>query len=74
MPITRGQMYQQMKNGTRKKPKKKKPMTKGAKDRAKATAKTKAILSQQRGEGSPQGKVVMRGFVKALYDKVKNKK
>ena len=74
MPITRAQMYQQMKNGTRKKPKKKKPMTKGAKDRAKATAKTKAILSQQRGEASPYGKVVMRGFVKALYDKVKNKK
>ena len=74
MPITRGQMYQQMKNGTRKKPKKKKPMTKGAKDRAKATAKRKAILSQQRGEGSPQGKLVMRGFVKALYDKVKSKK
>ena len=49
-------------------------MTKGAKDRAKATAKTKAILSQQRGEASPYGKVVMRGFVKALYDKVKNKK
>ena len=40
----------------------------------KVTAKTKAILSQQRGEASPYGKVVMRGFVKALYDKMKKKK
>ena len=74
MPITRAQMYKQIKSGTKKKPKKKKPVTKGAKDRAKATAKRKAILSQQRGEASPYGKVVMKGFVKALYDKVKNKK
>ena len=52
----------------------KKYQTPGAKARAKATAKTKAILSQQRGEGSPYGKVVMTGFVKALYDKMKKKK
>lgn len=70
MPITRASLAKT----TSKKPKKK-YMTPGAKARAKADKNKKAILSQQRGEASPKGgKVVMRGFVKALYDKVKNKK
>ena len=71
MPITRASLP---KTTSLKVKNKKKYQTPGAKARAKATAKTKAILSQQRGEGSPQGKVVMRGFVKKLYDKIKNKK
>ena len=69
MPITRASLAKT----TSEKPKKK-YMTPGAKARAKANKNKKAILSQQRGEASPKGKVVMRGFVKALYDKVKNKK
>jgi hypothetical protein len=74
MPINRAKTYQQIKSGTKKKPKKKKFSTPGSRARAKAGKIKKAILSQQRGEKSPQGRVVMRGFVKALYDKVKNKK
>ncbi len=70
MPIARGQIYQQIKSG----PKKKKFSTPGSRARAKADRKKKAILSQMRGEGGPQQKVVMRGFVKALYDKFKSKK
>ena len=73
MPISRASLPKTTSLKAKNK-KKKKFKTKGAKDRAKATAKTKAILSQQRGEATPYGKVVMRGFVKALYDKVKNKK
>lgn len=73
MPISRASLPKTTSLKAKNK-KKKKLQSKGAKDRAKATAKTKAILSQQRGEASPYGKVVMRGFVKALYDKVKNKK
>jgi len=69
MPITRASLAQT----TSKKPKKK-YQTPGQAARAKADKNKKAILSQQRGEASPKGKVVMRGFVKALYDKVKNKK
>jgi len=71
MPITRGQMYQQIKTGTKKKPKKKKFSTPGSRARAKADKKKKAILSQRRGEGGPQQKVVMRGFVKKAYDMLK---
>ena len=73
MPITRASLPKTTSLKAKNK-KKKKFQSKGAKDRAKATAKTKAILSQQRGEASPYGKVVMRGFVKKLYDKIKNKK
>jgi len=71
MPITRGQMYQQIKTGTKKKPKKKKFSTPGSRARAKADKKKKAIASQMRGQGGPQQKVVMRGFVKKAYDMLK---
>jgi hypothetical protein len=74
MPVTRAQMYQQIKSGTKKKPQKKKFSTPGSRARAKADRKKKAILSQMRGEGGPKQKVVMRGFVKALYEKFKTKK
>lgn len=46
--------------------------TPGSRARAKADRIKKAILSQRRGEGGPKQKVVMRGFVKALYDKFKD--
>tara|TARA_R100000149_G_C5748578_1_gene59147 strand:+ start:19 stop:240 length:222 start_codon:yes stop_codon:yes gene_type:complete len=70
MAITRAQMYQQIKSGTRKKPKKKKFKTPGAKNRARANEMTQDRIKR----GDKGGKVVMRGFVKAIYDKVKKKK
>lgn len=72
MPIARAGLYQQTKNGTKKKPKKKKFSTPGSRARAKADRIKKAVLAQRRGEGGPKQKVVMRGFVKALYDKFKD--
>ena len=55
----------------KKKPKKKKFSTPGSRARAKADKKKKAIASQMRGQGGPQQKVVMRGFVKKAYDMLK---
>jgi|TARA_B100001063_G_C16363102_1_gene356991 hypothetical protein len=71
MPIARGQIYQQIKSGSKKKPKKKKFSTPGSRARAKADRKKNAIASQMRGQGGPQQKVVMRGFVKKAYDMLK---
>jgi|TARA_R100001163_G_C4997190_1_gene147680 hypothetical protein len=71
MPVTRAQMYQQIKSGTRKKPKKKKFNTPGAKTRAKGNKTTKEQIAKGTSKG---GQVVMRGFVKKIYDTVKGKK